>query len=490
MKRFKQYISLFFALLVPVVTFTSCEKSLEEVTYNQYSTSTFFQNADDVKSAVTAMYYGMRVWEGSNESIVAQSSMQTDELICSWGWEGWKRFNDINFSEDFTQLLNQYNRLMPVISEITIDIEKIQGVTMDVTLKARYIAELKALRAHYSWILLSHYGPVPIRIDAAEASNPSAAALERPTNAWMVAQIEKDYNEAASVLPKASDLAAADYGRFTKNACLMGLMKLYMHQKRWTDVIATGSTLKALGNQLQSSYPDIFKITNDGNSQEVILAVPTRADASIVNIWLAASLPGNYVDPSGQTIAQWAGYKMPWATYDKFDKTDKRLTALFAQWPTNGGVLFDGRANNYIGAIPMKYGHDPNANGAAEGTDIVVWRYADALLMMAEAINESQGPVQEAYDYINMIRTRAGVPTYKYGEFNKAQFLAKIKDERLFELWCEGSRRDDMIRWGDYIQRAVNNGSIYAKSEFVLYPIPRKVISETNGVVIQNPGYN
>jgi len=59
----------------------------------------------------------------------------------------------------------------------------------------------------------------------------------------------------------------------------------------------------------------------------------------------------------------------------------------------------------------------------------------------------------------------------------------------LFELWGEGTRREDMIRWGTYIQRAKDNGSVFAKPEFVLYPLPRKVINESNGIVQQNPGY-
>jgi hypothetical protein len=62
-------------------------------------------------------------------------------------------------------------------------------------------------------------------------------------------------------------------------------------------------------------------------------------------------------------------------------------------------------------------------------------------------------------------------------------------DERLFELWCEGSRREDMIRWGTYIQHAKDEGSVFAKPEFVLYPIPRKAITESNGIIAQNPGY-
>jgi hypothetical protein len=490
------FINIFVAGSLLAGSLSSCEKKLEEISHSSYTSSSFFTNAVDANSAVTAMYSGMLEsgrygggWGSSNQGWVAQSSMQTDELICSWGWDGWTKFNQLNFSEDFNELLNHYFSLMPKVTEITTDIDKISKISMDEKQKAYCIAQLKALRAHYSWILYNFYGPVPIVIDPVVASDPNAKPQPRPTSQWMVSQIEKDYNDAMPSLLTCATLPATDYGRFTQDACLVGLMKLYMHEKKWDQVVATGKKLDAYNHGLQTNYADVFSYANKGNSKEVILAVSCRTDANNTNMWLAMCMPGNYVDPNGLTITQWGGYKMPWSTYDRFDPKDKRLSVLLAKWPTNNGATFDAKANGYIGAIPMKYGADPNAISEQQGTDIAVWRYADVLLMMAEATNEIQGPVADAYNYINLVRARAGVTQYNVGDFTKDQFRNKIKDERLFELWCEGSRREDMIRWGDYVARAKTAGSVFAKDEFVLYPLPRKVISETNGVVTQNPGY-
>ena len=137
----------------------------------------------------------------------------------------------------------------------------------------------------------------------------------------------------------------------------------------------------------------------------------------------------------------------------------------------------------------MKYGIDPNAPGENTGVDIVVWRYSDVLLSLAEAINETAGPTTEAYDLVAQVRKRAGLNALPSG-LSKDQFRNKLMDERLFEFWFEGgNRREDMIRWGAYIQRAQDDGSTFAKPEFVLYPIPRKAINETNGIIKQNPGY-
>ncbi|MFT4153451.1 RagB/SusD family nutrient uptake outer membrane protein [Parafilimonas sp.] len=495
--RINKYIKFSVSCLLLAMLLSSCEKKLEEITYDEYGASSFFTSATDANSALTAMYAGMLEsgaygggWGASNQGWVAQSSMETDELVCSWGWDGWTKFNELNFSEDFDELLNHYNYLMPIVSEITIDISKIEGIDMDEDEKAYDIAQLKALRAHYSWILYNFYGPVSVIRDPEVAANPDADPVARPSSDSMVAWIERDYNEAIPDLLTCASLPSEDYGRFTQDACLMGLMKLYMHEKRWSDVISTGEKLMTYGHTLQSNYEDIFTYDNKGNSDEIILAISCRKDADInYNLWLAMVMPGNYVDPNGYNITQWNGYKMPWETYDKFDTAnDKRLDVLLESWPTSSGT-YNGRENGYIGAIPMKYGPDPSASSEQQGTDIVVWRYADVLLMMAEAINEYEGPVSTAYNYINQVRARAGVTEYATGEFTQDEFRDKIVDERLFELWGEGCRREDMIRWGTFISRAQQAGSIYANDDFVLYPIPRTAITESNGVIEQNPGY-
>ena len=73
---------------------------------------------------------------------------------------------------------------------------------------------------------------------------------------------------------------------------------------------------------------------------------------------------------------------------------------------------------------------------------------------------------------------------------SKDQFRDKLMDERLFEFWNEGGiRREDLIRWGKFVQFAKDRGSAFAKDEFVLLPIPRTAIDASGGVIKQNPGY-
>lgn len=493
-------------LALALCFFNSCEKDLKNSTYGTFSGDNFFKTASDAGAAVTAMYTGLMEggstfsagWGAGVASFRTQSLQSTDEGICYWGDGGqWVNLNQLNFTPDFVPVTNHYILLMPFISQITVNIEKIQGINMDETLKARYIAELKGLRGYYSEILYLYYGPVPIRTVAADVNNMNATILPRPAKDEIVNQIIKDLTEAADELPV--KFTGADYGRFSKAAAYTSLLKLYMQEKRWADAVDIGWKIKAMGYTLVDNYTDNFNNTAKGGNSEIILAVVCSASNTVFNNrWLAHALPTDYIDPSGIPLTKWGGYRMPWKTYDKFDQADERLSVLLQKYPVgtnpDGSIKYrDARAGGDIGAIMVKFAPDPSRENAEKSSiDLPVFRYADVELLLAEAINEKNGsPTNEAYDLINDVRTKhGGLPRYAYGSLNHDQFLEKIQNERLFELWAEGVRRDDLIRWGQYIKRAEDDASAFAQDNKILYPLPRSVVNQSNGVIKQNPGYN
>ena len=122
-----------------------------------------------------------------------------------------------------------------------------------------------------------------------------------------------------------------------------------------------------------------------------------------------------------------------------------------------------------------------------EGNGQVVFRYAEVLLSLAEAINEQRGPA-EAYQYVNMVRARAGVSDF--AGMTQDQLRQAILDERGRELYAEGVRRQDLVRNGSLISNALTRGKTNAKSHMILFPIPNAVIVQGRGVIKQNPGYN
>ena len=121
-----------------------------------------------------------------------------------------------------------------------------------------------------------------------------------------------------------------------------------------------------------------------------------------------------------------------------------------------------------------------------------MYRYADVLTLLSEAIvRQGNAVTQEAVDLLNMVHTRAGLPPYTTADFAGAdEFLEAVLMERGHELWFEGVRRSDLIRYGRYIEyvRKYKN-SPTVQDYMTLMPLPQSVINESKGKITQNPGY-
>ena len=503
LKYAKRTRVLIIVSFIALAVFSSCEKKLDYVTYGVLDGTSFFKTPADAAAAVSAMYTGMvNGWTGgygAAGNFGGMSEMATDIMYC----RNDPQWQLLAYTPDFGPVTQTYSALIPYISQITVNINKIQGMTFtDKALQAQYIAELQGLRGLYGQILYDMYGPVPMRLDVSKIDDPSAPPIPRPTKDSMVAQIVKDYTDAAAVLP--NTFTGSNYGRISKAACLTGLMKLYMHEHDWTDAITVGTQITSMGFSLTPDYYDNFSVKAKGGNTEIIFAVvctgASSQNDSYTNRWLDHALPANFIDQNGNLLTNYGSFfAMLWPAYNKFDPADKRLAHLLRFYPAKvNGVNTILDAHNEIpdvGAVPVKYVPEGSENyiGSDQyGLDIPVYRYSDVLLLLAEAIDETAGATGQAYDLINTVRTRAGLPNLTPG-LSPADFLSKLQDERLFELWGESVRRDDLIRWGLYIQAANAKGAALdpvADAYLNLYPLPRSVVNQSNGIIKQNPGYN
>ena len=183
------------------------------------------------------------------------------------------------------------------------------------------------------------------------------------------------------------------------------------------------------------------------------------------------------------------------AFYETFDKNDKRLEVLVGEFVGTDGKLYNKENPGTVlqtGAMPVKYGEDPAATGEESQIDWIVYRYADVITLLSEAIvRNSNAVTQEAVSLLNMVRSRAGISTYNLSDIKGVDdFLEKVLEERGHELWFEGARRTDLIRHGKYIEYARKyRGSVTAQDYMNLMPLPQSIINESKGTVIQNPGY-
>lgn len=477
----------------------SCEKELESKVYSDLTAENFFQTEKDFNAALVALYSsfsidwgdtdpGIGVWytalyNANNRTYLMRSELTTDEL-----WNDWDA-NLLNFTWGPATYsgtdASTYSRIR-YVARATDIIDKIEKSSVNDLIRKRYLAEAKTLRAWLMYILFDFFGPLNVKIEPETLSDTKIIA-RWSTNAY-TDMIEQDLTEAINTdeLPEAYN-GTSNWGRVSKGLARTLLLKLYMHQKDWAKAEAIGKDIINSGAySLNSSYEDVF--VTSGNKELIYAIVSNKA---VKNYFMQHLFPGNYAQGNAgkKSIERgggWYGYSMPWEFYDKFEDGDIRKDVIITEYKNTGGNLVD-RNSGLRGAIPLKYTSiEGQGNGPDYAIDWVIYRYADVLLSVAEAINEQRGP-SDAYPYVNQVRDRAGVPAWS--NLTKEEFRNAILDERGRELFCEGHRRQDLIRHGKFIQKAKERGATSASSKHILFPIPTAVILEGKGTIEQNPGY-
>ncbi len=482
-------------IIVFSLSLLGCEDVLEPEVFNQINVSEFPQTEADVLAALIPFYAQFNQDYGSNDptrnvftfSFNAHflgyswaTSIQTDEAFDIFFFpESTFTFGPATYDTDSGRTF--YDRVS-YVARITGLIDTIEK--SEIPNKELYIAEAKALRGWFMYVLYDFYGPVSVRLDPTTLSDETP--LARPTKEAYVAAMIENLEDAIEGLPEKYN-GTSDWGRASKGVASMLLMKVYMHEKNWAAAKEVGQSIMNMGYSLNPSYKNVF---TDPQNDEIIFAVPGNAGTG--NIWFACILPGDAKSVLGVDVTQGAKYKlneMSWDFYDTYTAEDTRLETIASEYINNDDELI-GRGNGLTGAIPLKYtDYVPSEN---EGFDLIMYRYSDVLLAMAEATNEMEGPTSEAENYVKEVTDRANTTSaIPAGTFSSAESLRSfILAERGRELYWEfGIRRQDLIRNGSFIENARARGLENVKDTQVLFPIPANVIIESGGVIEQNPGY-
>lgn len=176
---------------------------------------------------------------------------------------------------------------------------------------------------------------------------------------------------------------------------------------------------------------------------------------------------------------------MYWDFYDTFDDNDVRKQVILCEYDTKDG--HKDRNSGMPGAIPLKFTDTEYPDfGCLKAQPII--RYAEVLLSFAEAENELNGPTAAAVSAVKQVMDRAGLEIPASATASKEAFRDYLLLERGHELFGEGERRTDLIRFGKFIESARERGHD-AKDHQVLFPIPSSIIIEGDGIIEQNPGY-
>lgn len=385
------------------------------------------------------------------------------------------------------------------IAKLTQMIDLVQkATTISDAKKNEYIAEIKTSRGIIMYHLLTMFGPLPVILDPAKIGTDAENDLTRPTREAFVNTIISDLRFAADNLVK----SPTQYGRFNKGLALTYLMRTYMNEKNWTEGEKAGREIVALGYSLVDDYMSLFRSATERNN-ETIYAISCDASANgngplgNMNALSYYTYPADFAG-----ITQAGGWGAPngyfsgsWYFYDSFNPADKRRTMLIPEYTAikdNGGVPIGGKRNrsNMVGPVIMKY-PDNEASSAYRGNDIPLARYADVLLLLAEAINnKSNGPTAEAIELVNSVRLKhggAGIGNLSAADIaSKDAFNDALLRERGWDLFFEGWRRIDLIRFGKWTSALAASGKTAGPE---LYPIPQYMLDLSQGKLTPTPGY-
>nr|WP_315143439.1 RagB/SusD family nutrient uptake outer membrane protein [uncultured Flavobacterium sp.] len=482
----KIYISMF---ALSAYFFSGCSNDYLDVDQTE-SISTkdieLFNNDAGAATFVTAIYSKFLDWNMTSFSWIGLSSIASDDA------DKGSSPGDTGSDKDLMDALT-YNASTPSTSEIfAANYEGInrcnQALSIipqldkaDPALRARLLGEAKFLRAFMYFTLVKTYGGVPI-ID--HLPNPSSEEdrvmqLTRKSSEEVYAYIENDLNDAIAALPNKSAYPASERGRASKGAAYALLAKINLYQENWQKVVDNCNLVT--GYSIVSDYASMYRLAGENDAE------------SIFEIQGTGSVPAKGI--SGYSNTQGArgaggwgwGFNTPSVSLvNAYEEGDvrKEATIIFA-----GTTLYDGRVVPLTVENP-RYNYKAYSSAFTDGwetdTNIKYLRYAEVLLMKAEALNEL-GQTTEAIPLLNQIRTRAGLANTT--AVLQGDVRTAIWKERRVEMAMEHDRFFDLVRTGQAQAAFAVDGKTFVTGKHELFPLPQAFIAQTGGLSTQNPGY-
>lgn len=478
------------ALCSGLFVLPACKKSFLDVDPQaQQPAVTFWKTQDDATKAVNSIYGILRSNDNTGFPAIAIESVGGDDAEKGSDPNDasyYNNYDDFSVSSTEGQLQGFWNGQYKNINLCNQVLDNIPNIAMDANLKARYLAEAKFVRAYSYFRLVRAYGDVPLRLNVPKDA--SEFNIPRTPKAQVWAAIEKDLNEAAAVLPQT--YPSVDLGRATKGAALALHAKVAMYQQKWADVLSYTNTVMTMGYDLFPNYEQSFRLNNENNI-ESIFEIQCEINASI-----SGSATSQYSQIQGVrgTVGGY-GLNVPTAALNAaYEAGDVRRDAT---------IIYRGETTPQGDAIPVSvpnpmYSQKPYVpfnlintsfnQGAQQNVRVI--RFADVLLMNAEAANE-QGNTTLARTSLNRVRARArgGVAGVlpDVTTSDKDALRQAIWKERFVELAMEYDRYFDVIRQGR--AAAVFGPKGWKANKNEVWPIPSNEIDKSAGTLTQNPGY-
>jgi starch-binding outer membrane protein, SusD/RagB family len=493
----RPHIAMRFRNLVPALLLGAVVAGCTDLNVtnpNSPSAQTFWKTANDATLGVNAAYNGMLNNGVYGRWIGFALDGRADDAWSGSPWTDLQNFNKFTLgSYDFEVNREIWVHQYQTIFRANQVIAYVPGIAMDATLRNRIVGEARFIRALMYWNLENYYGGnIPLQLTASEPGDRPASAGDAAV--W--AQIEADLTAAIPALP--ASYSGADVGRATSGAAQGLLGKVLLQQRKWAAASAALAPVIASGRySLMPVYGDNFTAMHE-NNQESLFEIQF-GDRSQLPLGVRGL---NIAKMEGACGPGYCDLKPRQWFYDQFlvepkvgGGVDARLDAtLFHQGSDSVyGMTFAQRYGPTSTEIFFKkYGeyYIPGDQDWDAAINYRVLRFADILLMQAEALNE-QNQTAQAKPLVDSVRVRAGLARLAAG-MTQAQMRDEILHQRLLEFGLEGSRWLDLRRQNLLNKAALiphdDEFNFFVPGKSELLPIPTSEIN-LNPNIRQNPGY-
>ncbi len=475
---------------------------LDENPESLITSANYYQTEKDAVAAVNALYDYLSVgtnylWDPGfggiffNDYWVLQDLLSDNcmEILAS---PEYRNISEFRFTPDNLRFELYWQDLYKTINAANVVILKVPNIDFNEERRLHLESEARFIRAMMYFELVKLFGEVPLKTSPTISAEDSY--LERSS-------IEDIYNLIVSDLEFAAQHFSPVYrvgkGRPGSLAASALLGRVYLTKGDYPNAIDQLSrVIDAHQYKLWPDYADIFKVANM-NAGETIFAVNfsgTLSEGFKPNQYLVRLLPPG-LDVDGEGPENSHGWERPTENlYNSFHPMDRRKEVTFI----SSFTYSDGTTVHFEPHIGKFWDQEAEPRANNTDTDVIYLRYADVLLMYAEALNEANGgPTTEAYNAINQVRRRArfngvveqnilpDLAGLSYAEFREAVF-----NERRWEFVMEGSRYNDLKRSGRLVEvvRACGKSNVNPQEHHYLLPIPQRE-RDLNTKLTQNEGY-
>ena len=543
--------------LIASLVFSSCEDFLTEEVRGQQNLDTYFQSEQECESFVTGCYQAITFggWWNIN-TVWLLSEMCSDD-----GWMG----NTTQSQSDYISLAhyqgngqsngaisNFWQYRYKGILRCNVAIERIsQSPMADEAKRDRLVAEARFLRGYFYFELVRNFGGVPLITGFLMPEE--VAGITRASEEEVYKFIEDDFKAAAEVLPQKSEYTDTDMGRATRGAALGLLGKVYLYQSKWQEAHDVLKSVIDEGEyKLMDNFGDVWSVDYNNNEESLFevqymydgtyslggaLTVITGARNGPGDGWSwgqpTANLEQAYIDAGDTERLRWTIIKTGcteiagednFAPFVENSKNMSKYQEYLDKYGWDPECYIIDPAQHKSARIVRKYFVPYDKRPEVYNIDKIplnhrILRYADVLLMYAEACNEL-GDDASARTALNQVRNRVNLAdvTSSGNDLRKA-----IRLERRLELAWEQNRLYDIRRWiDDNGKRVISNlmgpngtfvkwntdpatrdlyewenqgedsdkGISFDESRDLVFPIPLYEITMSNGSITQNPGWN